>query len=398
MSLWRIALRNTRRLSTRLIASGIAVAIGAGLFLVTQGLVQGVETQSQQHLVNGVEMLRIDVAPIIGPDSRALSWSDVSQISSLPDVRAVTPNLQTTVWVDQPKTVLTVVEPVLDSPLKLASGSSASLVPLHAGEAIVSRQFADAMGAIAGSDVSVKYRAMNDVGGAKSATLRVVGINEDSPRSETGQDTMYVSFGDLESWVAAGYGETPDDLRTHGYDQVAVFATQSTAVPAITAAIQKMGFRATDLQARLAELPRLALLAQIVGYATLLIVGLLIVLNTSSIVAAFIRQRRREIGLLKAIGFRDRDILLILLMEQVVSGLILSVVGVVVGLGLCVAATQWLAANPQVSDSIGASTVFPSLEAVGVAAGMVLAATAAGALLPAINASRLDAAVALRDL
>lgn len=397
MRLWRVALRNARRFSSRLVVAGIAVAVGGGLFLLTQGLVNGVQQQTQQQLVNGVQMTRIDVAPVIGPDARALAGSDVDQIKQLPDVLSATVVLQSTVWVDQPKTVLTVVEPLVDSPLKLSSSAPAQVLPLKAGEAIISQTFADAVGAHVGSDVSVQYRALTAPNAAATAVLRVVGINQETSLSELGQDTMYVSFADLETWVSAGYGETVSDLQAHGYDQVVVFATHSDSVPALTAAIQKMGYRATDLQARLAELPRLAVLAQIVGYATLLIVGLLIALNTSSLVAAFVRQRRREIGLLKAIGFRDRDVFLILLMEQAISAVLLALAGVFVGLVLCFIATQMLIANPQISASIGATTVFPSLTSIGLAAAIIIVATAVGALVPAVRASRLDPAVALRD-
>jgi putative ABC transport system permease protein len=105
-----------------------------------------------------------------------------------------------------------------------------------------------------------------------------------------------------------------------------------------------------------------------------------------------ILERRKEIGVMKAVGARNRDILTIFLAESALLGFAGGVVGAAIGLGLA-----YLAAY-------GVTTVFPGLN-FGVAVSVPLISLAVGfslvigtvsGIFPALQAARLQPVDALR--
>ena len=103
---------------------------------------------------------------------------------------------------------------------------------------------------------------------------------------------------------------------------------------------------------------------------------------------AAVRERKREIGVLRAIGYRQRDIWALLLMEA----LLLSAGAALIGTGLGLAGA---ALGPRLVE--GLTLQFapnPFVVAGGVLLAVALAVAAT--LYPASRAARLDPATALR--
>jgi putative ABC transport system permease protein len=122
-----------------------------------------------------------------------------------------------------------------------------------------------------------------------------------------------------------------------------------------------------------------------------LFVGGFVIFNTLAITVA---QRSREFALLRTIGASRRQVLGSVVLEAVVTGLIASVIGIAVGLGLTEALTaafKALDVELPASDTVLASrTVIVSLLfGVGV--------TTAAGLIPAVRATRVDPVAALRE-
>ena len=107
--------------------------------------------------------------------------------------------------------------------------------------------------------------------------------------------------------------------------------------------------------------------------------------GVSNIMLVSVRERTREIGLRKALGARQRDILLQFLIEAV----LLCVVGGVIGIGLGVGASLLVSAVsplPAVIAWWSPALAFGVSAAVGIFFGVA----------PARRAGRLDPVVALR--
>jgi putative ABC transport system permease protein len=100
-------------------------------------------------------------------------------------------------------------------------------------------------------------------------------------------------------------------------------------------------------------------------------------------------ERTREIGILRALGWKQRQVLVLIQLEAVVLGLGGGFLGI--AFGWC--ALHLLAALPQTASIVSASVPLPLLaEALGIA---ILAGLIAGAF-PAWHGARLSPVEALR--
>jgi putative ABC transport system permease protein len=115
-------------------------------------------------------------------------------------------------------------------------------------------------------------------------------------------------------------------------------------------------------------------------------IGAIGVMNTM-IMSVF--ERTREIGILRAIGWRSSRILRLIMVESV----LLCLVAVVVGIGVGVAFSRAILLVPLISNFLTPSysvDVFVRAVVVGIAVGL------AGAVYPALRAVRLSPMEALR--
>ncbi|MBO0812135.1 MAG: FtsX-like permease family protein [Microlunatus sp.] len=115
-----------------------------------------------------------------------------------------------------------------------------------------------------------------------------------------------------------------------------------------------------------------------------LLVGTILIVNTFLILLA---QRRRQIGLLRAVGATGGQVRRSMLVEAVITGVIGSALGVALGIGVS-------AAGAAVSGSLKAGLVIPSTVTLAGAVGVLV--TLLAALGPAGRATRVSPLEALR--
>jgi putative ABC transport system permease protein len=161
--------------------------------------------------------------------------------------------------------------------------------------------------------------------------LRVTGVLEESG----GQDDhrLYLGLNDmleLNSWLI---GHRPNPSRD-GYQQALVKVATTEHVLAVEREIRSQGFYAYSPRSMLQELNILFLVIQGVfgGIGAIaLIVAAFGIANTMTMA---IYERTREIGLMKAVGATNRDVMSIFLAEAGSIGLLGGIGGVLLGTGL----------------------------------------------------------------
>ncbi|MDQ1520772.1 MAG: putative transport system permease protein, partial [Actinomycetota bacterium] len=160
--------------------------------------------------------------------------------------------------------------------------------------------------------------------------------------------------------------------------------------------LQRSLFRDDPLSGRVygAQRPNDVLSYQHLQRTPLLLAGLLVLLGaatTAHLLVTGVRRRRRDLGLLKAIGCTVRQLLSIVLVQATtlvaITLLVAVPIGIIAGRGAWLLTAHWL--------GIPAVPVVP----VGVVVAVVVVAIAAGnlvAFLPGLSAGRVRAAIALR--
>ena len=182
------------------------------------------------------------------------------------------------------------------------------------------------------------------------------------------------------------------------YSSVLVRAQSADDVTDVAAGVRKLGLEIDDAERRYAvqigaavELVTLAL-----SLLAALITGLAAV-NTMQAFYASVRERTREIGILRAVGATRGDVAAVVLAEAAATGLAGGVLGVL--LARTAAALLDRLARTGLPDFPFKPPTFFSFQAEHLALGVGVALLAAllGALIPARAAARLDPARALSE-
>ena len=197
--------------------------------------------------------------------------------------------------------------------------------------------------------------------------------------------------------AAKFYLRAPEHAR-FGFTQVIITVDQQEHVKDVEKRISALGFNAYSL-AQFIDTVRLNVLMITCATAFVAIIALIVAaVGITNTMIMSVLERSHEIGVMKALGARDRHILLIFLTEGAAIGLVGSLIGL---------ALAWLASIP--SDSLAKSIIepqtqtpvkeslflFPPWLALGVPA-LVIVITTLAALYPARRAARVDPVTSLR--
>lgn len=192
-------------------------------------------------------------------------------------------------------------------------------------------------------------------------------------------------------WALQGISDGDDPLPVSPYSGLVVVAGSLDQVHTVRAEITFLGYATSAPEHLVASVQKYLHVVDIVlgGIGTIALV--IACLGIANALLAAVRERRREIGVLKAIGARDQDILRWFLIEALavgaLGGAIGTLLGVLVAEGLGQSVNHYLLTQGLQSVSLG--EVSPPLLAAGVLGTVLLALLAAVA--PALQAARLPA-------
>jgi putative ABC transport system permease protein len=233
-----------------------------------------------------------------------------------------------------------------------------------------------------------------------SRSLRIVGIVADDP------DTLR-GMGRARAFIPLDFAQglqimLPSDIRDGGaltdrvYTQLSVRAKNSRDVPRIEDSIQRMGFNAFSVLDASRNLQRfftvLDLFLGIFGSLALAVASLGII---NTLVMAIL-ERRREIGILKALGASDSDVKKLFFAEAGAMGIVGGLLGVsmgwMIGKIINIGTNVYLHRQNLPSETFWSVPWWLVLGALGFS----LAVSLASGLYPAARAAKLDPVKALR--
>lgn len=404
MSLLRLAVSNVIALRRRLYGLVVLVALAVAVCLASTGIAdharEATDRGVQESWANrSVKVDQGDDRSAAGP----LTANTEKRLAALPGVAAVQHRAQVSFGLKDERVSGVLLyatthraamsPPVLDS-------VRPHLFPLRAGEIVLpARAQGESLRSELGRRVSVettRYLARGQGTGA-SDTVRVVGLY-DSTWQLDGPDAAYADDETVLRWAAAKAGMPAESfLRTVGWDQLTVVATSADQVDHVQRRIQELGHPATTLRQELDALPAVLELIRTVGRILVVVLGLLSFAGAATVTGALARQRVREIGILKAVGFRTRSVLGLLVLETALAGATAALLGTVLGAALSGAATAVLRGRADTAAYVGPVVALPGTGAALALIAALLLVVVAGALLPARRAAALSPTDAMKD-
>jgi FtsX-like permease family len=195
------------------------------------------------------------------------------------------------------------------------------------------------------------------------------------------------------AWQLAGVDGSSLGLPrpTSEYAHVVVVADSLGSVHAVRTAISALGYSTSAPEQLVSTVQRYLHVVDIVLGAIGLIALVIAAIGITNALLAAVRERRREIGVLKAIGARDVDVLRWFLSEALICGLIGGVLGALGGLAAVVltanVVNSYLVEQGLVGVTLGGTPWITGLA--GLFGSAILALIAA--TWPALQASRLPA-------
>ena len=401
-----------RPLRTALTTAGVAIGIAAMSLIVA--LAGGLQQALDAPALATSQVHQVAVYPIAG--SPGFSAATLAALNRLPHVKRAWGDIGMSGTFTGPETAASAAAPPGDIVSLAPVGSSSTVPALTAGrmpasddaaEILLTDSEAAALGYGSGAaavGVHVTFTAAygglvasvtpNKVSHAVPLELLVVGV---VPRNDmpAGAPGGFVPNGVMRSyWSSLAQ---PNSWKGAEYSDITLLADSGLAVEGLKQNVQALGFQAQtfgdqfrgfeDLLAKL----RVALLG-------LAIVALLLAcLGIANTMYTAVLEKTKEIGILKALGSRSRDVLLIFIAEAAAIGLAGGLVGAFAAAGL---ARLGNSAVDRLTESVARTGFdvfrFDALVAVLAVLLAVVLSTVSG-LLPALRAAGQDPSRALHN-
>lgn len=355
---------NLNRRKGRVALTAIGVVIGTAAVVILVSLANGLQRSATTQLAGNTDLTTINVYPkyedmgpvmvgggggMAGPQQvKLLTENFLQEMEALPNVQAVIrkDNLRGMAILkygrleNYPMVISASVSDVTEMGYQVQAGVS----KIEKGTALIGapvlRQFMDPK-LRPGQEpppepdlldqqiklTIVKYTS-EGVEVRKTVTLKVVGILREM-RNE-GDYSLMVNMEDMRGWNEWIIGKRINRSR-EGYDNVLVKVTEVDKVIEVTDKITEMGFNAYTPQSMVQGVSNFYTIVQVIFGGVGAVALLVAAIGIANTMTMAILERTREIGLMKAIGATNRDVLSIFLGEAAGIGLVGGMGGVAVG-------------------------------------------------------------------
>ena len=385
MKLIDVALRSLRRRSGKMLLLVLGLSLGVATVVALTSLNESMRSQ----VATTLDEFGANILIVPQTNDLAVSYGGVTVASASFDVGEL--RLEDLAAIDTIKNAanISILSPKLLSAAEV-EGRTILVAGVRFSDELLLKQWWEIDGAPPASpdETLLGYRVAKQLGVEAGDEVRIYGITLHIAGilRENGSQDDDIIFADLGTVQAA--------IGRPGVITLAEVAALCTACPIEEMVIQISEVlpqaRVTALRQAVAlrmetadQLTRFGLVVSVI----VVLIGSLVVLTT---MLSAVGERKQEIGLMRALGFRRRHIARVILSEAAM----VSVVGGIVGWGLGVLGAALLL--PRLVDPQATLSVTPLL-VVGSVFGALLIGLA-GAIYPALQAAKLDPTTALRAL
>jgi putative ABC transport system permease protein len=427
---WRdaigLAVTTVRRRPGRALLTVLAVTLAAALLTALLTISTTAETRVLDQLSSGGPLAGIKVAaaaPDPGQvdqdnarpgDPRSLDDAAIGRIRDLPDVRDVVPIVSTPMYVITPardrdnhrigpfREDIVGIDMAKVNQLPITVVAGRLPVEGSTGEVAVTQGYLDRLGLqrtdapqVVGTALAMASPQIVSAVGRERVRGRWVKVAIVGVVAQEAGDGQFLGTTELvdqaRDWSRAGVDQSSAlQLPTSPYTGLFVVARGIDNVSKVRNQVTAIGYSTSAPENLIASVRRYLQVVEIVLSAVGIIALVVAALGISNAMLAAVRERRREIGVLKAIGARDRDVYRVFLLEAGTLGFVGGVLGTAVG--WAIAGVVGRVVNSYLAEQrlVGVHLSLPFPVIVGGVIGSTVLALAAGTL-PAVRAARLPA-------
>lgn len=404
MNRYRVFITRSVRLSlTKLRPLAIMIALGIAVFLFADSVVGAGVAAYSKNITTNSALNHVEVSSV-GPDSgREISAESLQQFETMETVVAATGWVQLDLAIEDPATWPSADNPGAFFGTPFVGGISPAVLEgalpengPSAGEVLLPQKTPDnSYETLLGETVTFVYTEETGPGTGEPApiVLKVVGLYDNSTPGIDGLQAAYMNAETLIETVASA---KPADTSIT-FPRAYVQTETADDVRAVQNIILDEGYSVSSVATQIKSLTGLFALLALASWVIGSVLVIFCIGIGVSVGGSWMKQRSREVGLLKAVGWHGSTIAKIYMLELATVGLVIGIIGVVVGsLGSLVGTTVISGLNleilpiaawelPQVPLMVGAILSVPVFLCLG-------------SIAHVLKLSRLDADSSLRDL
>jgi len=363
LDLMRLILNNLNRRKARVSLTAIGVVIGTAAVVILVSLAIGLQMNANEQLFGIGDLRMIQVSPsyelplaqgeggssgFSPPQMKVLNHATLQEISSLPGVVEVIPreylSVNAIMKSGKLEGYMSIIAIGVEDLSQLGLETTQGNLKMDKGSLVVGPMLANNMydpslrpgqptpepPELYGETLRIQFSKWDDQGTEikKNITYKISGVLKEN-RTESDW-SAYIRFEEgkaINEWASG----RRINYNIDGYGMVIVIVDQVENVLGISNQITDMGLQAYTPQSYIQGINNFYIILQVIFGGVGAIALLVAAIGIANTMAMAILERTREIGLMKALGATNRDVLAIFLGEAAGIGFLGGVGGVLIG-------------------------------------------------------------------
>lgn len=333
-----IVKKNILRNINRSVVSFAIITLGIFVFTVTNSITDGITEISKKQIMENKSLCEITVSKdMFAENSPVLTNKNIKKFRSINNVTNVYPDIQIVVGINNEKEesgvayvsgVPTIALPdILKGETFNDNDTKVVILPsiVQIGENSYNGE------EYYGKSLTIEYNALDSKGeqDVKTYNAKVIGLY-DVEKGSHATNEIYIPIQDGLFMQAEQKGLSVKNYNNiASFENVFVKVKDEQYVNQVSSNIQNMGFDTYSVHDELNEIPGVVNFIMLIGSGVSLLVMVAGVMNISITILQMTRNRKKEIGLMKAIGYTTKRIMMVFLTENIVVSLMAGIVALI---------------------------------------------------------------------